>query len=72
MIPIRCLSCGKPVSAYFNEYQIRKIGGKQLFEELEDCNLTDKFNIELLNIFPDRVFTLCSPEIIVSIFLNTS
>ncbi|MBR0271819.1 MAG: hypothetical protein IJQ68_07520 [Methanobrevibacter sp.] len=43
MIPIRCLSCGKPVSAYFDQYQIRKIGGKQLFEELEDRDLTHKF-----------------------------
>ena len=23
MIPIRCISCGKPVSAYFDEYNRR-------------------------------------------------
>ena len=24
MIPIRCISCGKPVSAYFDEYNRRQ------------------------------------------------
>ncbi|WP_407378982.1 hypothetical protein [Methanobrevibacter sp.] len=47
MIPIRCLSCGKPISAHFDQYQIRKIGGKQLFEELEDRNLTQEFMNQL-------------------------
>lgn len=47
MIPIRCLSCGKPISADFNQYQIRTIGGKRLFEELEDRNLTQEFMDQL-------------------------
>ena len=47
MIPIRCLSCGKPISAYFNEYKIRKIGGKRLYEELEDRDLTSNFMDQL-------------------------
>ena len=28
MIPIRCISCGKPVSAYFDEYQTRVAEGE--------------------------------------------
>ena len=47
MIPIRCLSCGKPISADFDQYQIRTIGGKRLFEELEDRNLTQEFMNQL-------------------------
>ena len=29
MIPIRCLSCGKPVSAYFDEYNKRVAAGEK-------------------------------------------
>ena len=29
MIPIRCLSCGKPVSAYFDEYNKRLAAGEK-------------------------------------------
>ena len=47
MIPIRCLSCGKPVSAHFDEYTIRMIGGKQLFHELEDRDLVQEFMEQL-------------------------
>ena len=47
MIPIRCLSCGNPVSASFDEYTIRMIGGKQLFDELQDRDLVEKFMEQL-------------------------
>ncbi len=47
MIPIRCLSCGKPVSSHFDEYQIRMIGGKQLYHELKDRDLVNKFMEQL-------------------------
>ena len=48
MIPIRCLSCGNPVSAYSDEYRIRMIGGKQLFDELQDRDLVKDFMQQLI------------------------
>ncbi|MDR2874174.1 MAG: DNA-directed RNA polymerase subunit N [Methanobrevibacter sp.] len=38
MIPIRCMSCGKPISAYFKEYQQRIADGeasKAIFEDMK-------------------------------------
>ena len=37
MIPIRCMSCGKPVSAHFDEYNSRISDGedsKAIFEDI--------------------------------------
>ncbi|MDI6702400.1 DNA-directed RNA polymerase subunit N [Methanothermobacter wolfeii] len=39
MIPVRCLSCGKPVSAYFNEYQERVADGEDPGKVLDDLGL---------------------------------
>ena len=41
MIPIRCISCGKPVSAYFDEYKERLAEGKETSKEiLDDMGIT--------------------------------
>ena len=41
MIPIRCISCGKPVSAYFDEYNRRLAEGKETSKEiLDDMGIT--------------------------------
>ena len=40
MIPIRCLSCGKPVSAYFDEYNKRIAAGEKSKDVLDDLGLT--------------------------------
>ena len=40
MIPIRCLSCGKPVSAYFDEYNRRVTDGEKSKDVLDDLGLT--------------------------------
>ena len=40
MIPIRCLSCGKPVSAYFDEYNKRVAAGESSKDVLDDLGLT--------------------------------
>ena len=40
MIPIRCISCGKPVSAYFEEYQSRLEDGEDSKEILDDMGIT--------------------------------
>ena len=40
MIPIRCLSCGKPVSAYFDEYNKRIEAGEDSKDVLDDLGLT--------------------------------
>ena len=40
MIPIRCLSCGKPVSAYFDEYNKRIAEGEKSKDILDDLGLT--------------------------------
>ena len=39
MIPIRCLSCGKPVSAYFDEYNQRLASGEKSKDILDDLGL---------------------------------
>lgn len=39
MIPIRCLSCGKPVSAYFDEYNQRVAAGEKSKDVLDDLGL---------------------------------
>ncbi|MDR0911898.1 MAG: DNA-directed RNA polymerase subunit N [Methanobrevibacter sp.] len=39
MIPVRCLSCGKPVSAYFDEYQIRLGNGEVSKDILDDLGI---------------------------------
>ncbi len=39
MIPIRCFSCGKPISAYFEEYQKRIMKGENPREVLDDLGL---------------------------------
>ena len=40
MIPIRCLSCGKPVSAFFDEYTKRVEAGEKSKDVLDDLGLT--------------------------------
>ncbi|MDD5959344.1 MAG: DNA-directed RNA polymerase subunit N [Methanobrevibacter wolinii] len=40
MIPIRCISCGKPVSAYFDEYKRRLENGEDSKDILDDLGLT--------------------------------
>ena len=40
MIPIRCISCGKPVSAYFDEYQSRLADGEDSKAILDDMGIT--------------------------------
>ena len=40
MIPIRCLSCGKPVSAVFKEYTERVVAGENSKDVLDDLGLT--------------------------------
>ena len=40
MIPIRCLSCGKPVSAYFDEYNKRVANCEKSKDVLDDLGLT--------------------------------
>jgi DNA-directed RNA polymerase subunit N len=40
MIPIRCISCGKPVSAYFDEYQDRTAKGEDPKAVLDDLGIT--------------------------------
>jgi len=39
MIPVRCLSCGKVVSAYFEEYQKRIQEGEDPKEVLDDLGI---------------------------------
>jgi DNA-directed RNA polymerase subunit N len=39
MIPIRCFSCGKPISAYFREYQERVKEGESPKKVLDDLGL---------------------------------
>lgn len=39
MIPIRCSSCGKPVSVYFDEYNKRVGEGENSKEVLDDLGL---------------------------------
>ena len=39
MIPIRCISCGKPVSAYFDEYQSRLADGEDSKAILDDMGI---------------------------------
>ncbi|MDR2966749.1 MAG: DNA-directed RNA polymerase subunit N [Methanobacteriaceae archaeon] len=37
MIPVRCISCGKPISAFFDEYQLRiaeKEDSKVILDEM--------------------------------------
>jgi DNA-directed RNA polymerase subunit N len=40
MIPVRCLSCGKVISAYFDEYQKRTGDGEDPKKVLDDLGLT--------------------------------
>ena len=40
MIPIRCISCGKPVSAFFDEYQSRLADGENSKDILDDMGIT--------------------------------
>ena len=40
MIPIRCISCGKPVSAYFDEYNRRLADGEESKDILDDMGIT--------------------------------
>ncbi|MDI6643608.1 MAG: DNA-directed RNA polymerase subunit N [Methanobacteriaceae archaeon] len=40
MIPIRCISCGKVVSAYYDEYQKRSEDGENPKEILDDLGIT--------------------------------
>ncbi|MBR5503346.1 MAG: DNA-directed RNA polymerase subunit N [Methanobrevibacter sp.] len=40
MIPIRCISCGKPVSAYFDEYNSRLADGEDSKDILDDMGIT--------------------------------
>ncbi|BAW30991.1 MAG TPA: DNA-directed RNA polymerase subunit N [Methanothermobacter sp.] len=39
MIPIRCFSCGKPISAYFEEYQKRVTEGENPKKVLDDLGI---------------------------------
>jgi DNA-directed RNA polymerase subunit N len=39
MIPVRCLSCGKVVSGYFEEYQKRTQEGENPKEVLHDLGI---------------------------------
>jgi len=39
MIPIRCITCGKPVSAYFDEYNTRLADGEKSKAILDDIGL---------------------------------
>lgn len=39
MIPVRCISCGKVVSAYVDEYQQRVRDGEDPKEVLDDLGL---------------------------------
>ena len=40
MIPIRCLSCGKVISAYFEKYEERVKDGQNPKEVLDDLGVT--------------------------------
>lgn len=40
MIPLRCLTCGKVVSAYFDEYKKRLGEGENPKDILDDLGLT--------------------------------
>lgn len=40
MIPVRCISCGKVVSAYFDEYTKRVEDGENPKEVLDDLGLS--------------------------------
>jgi DNA-directed RNA polymerase subunit N len=40
MIPIRCITCGKVVSAYFDEYKKRVEGGQNAKEVIDDLGIT--------------------------------
>jgi len=40
MIPIRCISCGKAVSAYFDEYNTRIAEGEDPKLVLDDLGVT--------------------------------
>ena len=42
MIPVRCLSCGKVISAYFEAYKKRTDEGEDPKEVLEDLGI-DKY-----------------------------
>jgi len=39
MIPVRCISCGKPVSAFFDEYQFRIAEGEDPKVILDEMNI---------------------------------
>lgn len=40
MIPVRCFSCGKLVSAYFDEFQKRTADGEDPKKVLDDLGVT--------------------------------
>ena len=40
MIPVRCISCGKVVSAFYDEFQKRIDGGEKPKEILDDLGIT--------------------------------
>jgi DNA-directed RNA polymerase subunit N len=40
MIPVRCISCGKVISAYFEEYQKRTEKGEDPKQVLKDLGIT--------------------------------
>ena len=40
MIPVRCLSCGKVVSAFYEEYQQRTDDGEDPKKVLDDLGIT--------------------------------
>ncbi|MGC9517401.1 MAG: DNA-directed RNA polymerase subunit N [Methanomicrobiales archaeon] len=40
MIPVRCISCGKVVSAFYDEYQKRVEDGENPKEILDDLGIT--------------------------------
>ena len=46
MIPIRCLSCGKPVSAYFDEYNQRVAAGEKSKDVLDDMVKNGELTVE--------------------------
>ena len=50
MIPIRCLSCGKPVSAHFDEYNRRLADGEKSKDILDDLTLkTSTINEDIVD-----------------------
>ncbi|MGZ4857267.1 MAG: DNA-directed RNA polymerase subunit N [Methanobacteriaceae archaeon] len=40
MIPVRCISCGKVISAYFEDYQKRTEEGEDPKQVLDDLGIT--------------------------------